>query len=36
VGPVEAQKGRFIMYIGGGLLTIVVVVLLVLFVLRRA
>ena len=29
------SKGRLIMYIGGGLVTIVVVVLLVLFVLRR-
>jgi hypothetical protein len=31
----QSQKGRLIMYIGGGLLTLVIVVVLVVFLLRR-
>jgi len=31
----QSQKGRLIMYIGGGLLTLVVIIVLVLFLLRR-
>ncbi len=33
-GPGQSQKGRLIMYIGGGLLTLVVVVLVVVFLVR--
>ena len=34
-GPRPISKGRLIMYIGGGLVTLVIVVLVILFVLRR-
>ena len=35
VGRGQSQKGRCIMYIGGGVLTLVIVVVLVVFLLRR-
>ena len=35
VGPGQSQKGRLIMYIGGGLLTLVIVIVLIVYVLRR-